>query len=249
MKARSVASGSDVIRLDKPKKKGCGGTCSGCKSGKGCDGKMGRMSRHKETPNDPEPDMDRDDALSPQEYLAACDLGIQGRSRSYIRARLDAAASLERKDAAPSGRGGKKCGGSWIPANKKCGSEGGGTPTKKAGVAEKALRVGGRVGMVAGVVQAARGVQKGNATQALRGAGNLFAGGAAAAAGNAMRNKRKGQKVRMVGNATGSVANAGIAAALHAAANRNPRKALMPSQKRLMPSQKRLMPGRKRLPG
>lgn len=29
------------------------------------------------------------DALTPQEYLSACDLGIQGRTRPYIRARLD----------------------------------------------------------------------------------------------------------------------------------------------------------------
>jgi len=49
------------------------------------------------------------DALTPQEYLAACDLGIQRRSRQYIRARLDAAARLD-----------KKCGASGIPENAKC---------------------------------------------------------------------------------------------------------------------------------
>ena len=30
----------------------------------------------------------KNDALTPQEYLKACDLGIQNRSRIYIRARL-----------------------------------------------------------------------------------------------------------------------------------------------------------------
>lgn len=54
--------------------------------------------------------MDRNDALTPQEYLAACDLGIQGRPRSYIRARLDAA--TVRLD--------KKCGASGIADNKEC---------------------------------------------------------------------------------------------------------------------------------
>ena len=53
--------------------------------------------------------MDRNDALTPQEYLAACDLGIQGRSRSYIRARLDAAARLD-----------LKCGKGAISQGEKC---------------------------------------------------------------------------------------------------------------------------------
>ena len=71
----------------------------GCNCGKRkatCDGSCGKK-------------MDRNDALTPQEYLAACDLGIQGRSRTYIRARLDAAKRLD-----------KKCGASGIPDNAKC---------------------------------------------------------------------------------------------------------------------------------
>lgn len=51
----------------------------------------------------------KNDALTPQEYLAACDLGIQDRSRVYIRARLDAGAGT-----------GKKCGNSYIPRNATC---------------------------------------------------------------------------------------------------------------------------------
>jgi hypothetical protein len=49
------------------------------------------------------------DALSPQEYLAACDLGIQHRSRAYIRARLDAAERLDLKCGAGSISEGEKC--------------------------------------------------------------------------------------------------------------------------------------------
>lgn len=87
--------------------------------------------------------MDRNDALTPQEYLAACDLGIQGRSRSYIRARLDAADRLD-----------KKCGASGIAENKKCnvgtGSSGHGS---SLGNALKVIGAGAALGAagVAGV--------------------------------------------------------------------------------------------------
>lgn len=40
----------------------------------------------------------RSDALTAPEYLAACELGIQNQSRSYIRARLDTAERLDLKD-------------------------------------------------------------------------------------------------------------------------------------------------------
>ncbi len=78
----------------------CG--CDGAKKGKKCtcDGSCGGYAKK----------MDRNDALTPQEYLAACDLGIQGRSRSYIRARLDA---VERLDL--------KCGKGAISPGEKCG--------------------------------------------------------------------------------------------------------------------------------
>jgi hypothetical protein len=51
----------------------------------------------------------RSDALTPQEYLAACELGIQGRSRAYIRSRLDAAERLD-----------LKCGNGSISEGEKC---------------------------------------------------------------------------------------------------------------------------------
>lgn len=79
-------------------KKPMDGDC-GCmsKGRKGkCDGSCGKK-------------MDRNDALTPQEYLAACELGIQGRSRAYIRARLDSAARLDLKCGKGSISEGEKC--------------------------------------------------------------------------------------------------------------------------------------------
>ena len=71
----------------------------GCNCGKRkakCDGNCGKK-------------MDRNDALTPQEYLAACELGIQGRARSYIRARLDAEERLDLKCGKGSISQGEKC--------------------------------------------------------------------------------------------------------------------------------------------
>ena len=71
----------------------------------------------------------KNDSLTPQEYVAACDLGIQDRSRTYIRARLDAE---QRVDVTGSGTG-KKCGASHIPKASTCtkGAGGGSAPAKK----------------------------------------------------------------------------------------------------------------------
>lgn len=77
--------------------------CSCGKRKSKCDGSCGKKD------GSYKPIMDRADALTPQEYLAACDLGIQGRARSYIRARLD---SEDRLDL--------KCGKGAIPEGKKC---------------------------------------------------------------------------------------------------------------------------------
>jgi hypothetical protein len=72
----------------------------GCKGKKGakCDGNCGGSMRKR-----------GDSALTPHEYLNACDLGIQDRSRSYIRARLDAAERLD-----------LKCGKGAISKGEKC---------------------------------------------------------------------------------------------------------------------------------
>lgn len=79
----------------KGKKKGCG--CSSCSKGKECPcSKSGKKTM-------------KSDALTPQEYLAACDLGIQHRERAYIRARLDSDARFD-----------LKCGNGAISKGEKC---------------------------------------------------------------------------------------------------------------------------------
>lgn len=82
-----------------------------------------------------------DAALTPHEYLAACELGIQDRSRTYIRARLDAAERLD-----------LKCGKGSISEGEKC-TKG---PTTK--VDPRALAVGLTAGALAiGAVALTRG--------------------------------------------------------------------------------------------
>jgi hypothetical protein len=101
--------------------------------------------------------MDR--ALSPQEYLSACDLGIQGRSKNYIRSRLDAVATMNKGQ-------GTKCGNSYIGKGKKCKSGAGGlassTPAsggKKPAKFERNIALG-YAGLNA--IQAAQGLASGN---------------------------------------------------------------------------------------
>jgi Skp family chaperone for outer membrane proteins len=83
--------------------------CGTCKSGKPCsckakkDGGCGSYGK-------------RGDALTPKEYLAACDLGIQDRSRPYIRARLDTAMNLTPSTV----RADLKCGKGSISEGEKC---------------------------------------------------------------------------------------------------------------------------------
>jgi hypothetical protein len=73
-----------------------GDCCCGGKQGASCDGNCGGYAK-------------KMDALTPQEYLTACELGIQNRSRTYIRARLDAAERLD-----------LKCGSGAISEGEKC---------------------------------------------------------------------------------------------------------------------------------
>ena len=166
------------------------GESCGCGGGKGkakkctCDGGCGGGYGKK---------MDRNDALTPQEYLAACDLGIQGRSRQYIRARLDAAERLD-----------KKCGASGIAENKKCnvgtGSSGHGS---SLGNALKVIGAGAALGAagVAGVAMYQRhqrnmqtaksAVKKANEVRFKANAGIRAAG---LAAQNGVANAREGWK-------------------------------------------------------
>jgi hypothetical protein len=83
----------------------CGCMGKGRKGKASCDGSCGKSMKDGSYAKK----MDRNDALSPQEYLAACDLGIQHRSRAYIRSRLDAAERLDLKCGAGSISEGEKC--------------------------------------------------------------------------------------------------------------------------------------------
>jgi hypothetical protein len=92
--AKHTKPAADGYGMKKPMDAECG--CGGKKGGK-CDGNCGSMRK-------------RSDSLTPQEYLTACDLGIQGRSTSYIRARLDTAEA----------RADLKCGKGSISEGEKC---------------------------------------------------------------------------------------------------------------------------------
>lgn len=78
----------------KPMDAECG---CGKKKGRKCDGSCGSMRK-------------RSDSLTPQEYLTACEMGIQDRSATYIRARLDTAEA----------RNDLKCGKGAISEGEKC---------------------------------------------------------------------------------------------------------------------------------
>jgi hypothetical protein len=111
MEPGDVREGSDDMPMSKhSRKRGMRGakktkapmdaeSCS-CGAGKGkkcsCDGGCGSYKK-------------MDSALTPHEYLAACDMGIQDRSRQYIRSRLDAAERLD-----------LKCGNGSISPGEKC---------------------------------------------------------------------------------------------------------------------------------
>lgn len=108
----------------------------GCKGKKGakCDGNCGG-AMHKRG----------DAALTPHEYLSACDLGIQDRSRSYIRARLDAAERLD-----------LKCGKGSISKGEKCSKGAATTVDPKAPGMGTALKVAAGVALVGAAAYGAK---------------------------------------------------------------------------------------------
>jgi hypothetical protein len=163
--------------------------------------------------------MDRNDALTPQEYLAACDLGIQGRSRSYIRARLDTAMNLTPSSV----RADLKCGNGSISEGEKCtkgagtkagpalrdlrndpygkgkkfwetpgSTKGAGNKIKRAG--EFAANLGAGVAAGVGGMQIVEGIMTGNIGKASRGLRNYNLGLAAGSLAGASRASRQGNK-------------------------------------------------------
>lgn len=104
---------------------GCGGKCSGKKR---CD-KCKSSSR-----------LTRGDALTPLEYLSACELGIQRNDSNYVRGYLRTRQIREDK----------KCGKSGIADNKKCNKGGGTIGAGTASIVGKvAFAAGAGVGAVA----------------------------------------------------------------------------------------------------
>ena len=131
----------------------------GCKGKKGakCDGNCGGAMRKR-----------GDAALTPHEYLGACDLGIQDRSRSYIRARLDAAERLD-----------LKCGKGAISKGEKC-TKGAATAVEKQPISiRKGVKAGAQIGGGLGAAQGAiGGAMLGGPKGALAGAAIGALGGA-----------------------------------------------------------------------
>ena len=130
----------------------------------------------------------KNDSLTPQEYIAACKLGIQDRSRVYIRARLDAEERMDLKAATAKG---KKCGNSYIPQQNQCNAGktyagGSKDPLSIRRGLIQGVKTGTKVGAaVGGVTGAVTGFQKGGITGALTGGalGALKGAGGGATAG------------------------------------------------------------------
>lgn len=167
--AKNTKPAKDGYAMKKPMDAEC--SC-GMKGRKGkCDGSCGKKM---------------DSALTPQEYLAACDLGVQGRSRSYIRARLDSAQRLDLK----CGRGaiseGEKCRvgqAQKVEPTDRYSIKGRAKAEAKAGAIKGAL-LGAAGGYVSGALTGRRG--SGLAQAALgAGAGALYGATAGAARGAA----------------------------------------------------------------
>ena len=191
--------------------------CGTCKSGKPCtckakkDGGCGSYGK-------------RGDALTPQEYLAACDLGIQDRSRTYIRARLDTAMNLTPSTV----RADLKCGNGSISQGEKCTKGTAQTVDPKAAakkefrnlmsdpraahsfnkakgstkgignkvkaVGEFAARLGGGAALGAGLMQTFEGGMRGNLGEVSRGFRNMQLGAAATQVAAASKAGRMGKK-------------------------------------------------------
>ena len=138
----------------------------------------------------------RGDALAAPEYLSACELGIENRSRTYIRARLDATGT------------GKKCGGGWTSQKNQCRqgpgaqsspssstqSSSGGSKVRSA--LESTASVAGRLGTYASYGLAAKGIFSGNPQAITRGFAGLGASQALTGAGELSRAKRTGNNYK-----------------------------------------------------
>jgi hypothetical protein len=194
---------SSAGRKRRPKRSMDGDCSCGKRKGK-CDGSCGKTM--KDGGMYKKPMMDRGDALTPQEYLAACDLGIQGQPRSYIRARLDYAERLD-----------LKCGNGAIPEGKKCtkgpatrvqGKTGNTKATGKRQPGRTAKSVGKAIGAVSALSTAAKAAGAVNAARRGNIAGAIGVGIQAAGQAKATREYwqgriGKGLATEVAGNVAG----------------------------------------------
>jgi len=151
----------------------------GCGRKGKCDGNCGSMRK-------------RSDSLTPLEYLDACELGIQDRSTTYIRARLDAAERLDLKCGKGSISEGEKCTkgpAQKVDPNAKYSIKGRAKAEAKSGAIKGAL-MGAAGGFIAGALTGKPGAGLAQAA-AGAGAGALYGAtaGAARGAGAAIGNR------------------------------------------------------------
>ena len=155
----------------------------------------------------------KNDSLTPQEYIAACKLGIQDRSRVYIRARLD---SEQREDKSGSGTG-KKCGASHIPKSSTC-TKGTGGEKKKESLGtkfKKGAEAAATAGAIANLGKSGYQLAKGNfggATKSFLTAGtlgNTAAASRARRAGDLKLAKKHSNRAKTFGNINAAIGIAG----------------------------------------
>jgi hypothetical protein len=148
-----------------------------CGAGKGkkcsCDGGCGSYKK-------------MDAALTPHEYLAACELSIQDRSRQYIRARLDAAERLD-----------LKCGNGSISQGEKCTKGAAGSvqkkPNSQGGSKVRGLKTAAKIAGAAALIGGAAYMQQTAYRRSMQ-------QGAMAAPGSRSNTFFKNQVVKLGGN-------------------------------------------------
>lgn len=184
----------------------CGCMGKGRKGKASCDGSCGKAMKDGGYAKK----MDRNDALTPQEYLAACELGIQSRSRTYIRARLDSAARLDLKCGKGSISEGEKCTkGTAQKVEPKQYKRGNVAPNAKAA---QRLRTAGRVAATVGALAPLAGIASKGGTGLVAGFGAARTAFAAAGALNtyakAQQTGSKAGRARLQKEATAQALNA-----------------------------------------
>ena len=181
--AKNTKPAADGMYGKKPMDAECGCMSKGRKSK--CDGSCGKSMKDGGY-------MKKMDSLTPQEYLTACELGIQNRSRTYIRARLDAAERLDLKCGNGAISEGEKCtkgAAQKVDPNAKYSVKGRAKAEAKSGAIKGAL-MGAAGGFIAGALTGKPGAGLAQAA-AGAGAGALYgaATGAARGAGEAIGNR------------------------------------------------------------